>query len=388
MRVSPGIDQLLDGEVSSQVKGAAIGLLASASVTPDLRHDLDALLAAGFRVVSVFGPEHGFRSTTQAAESESSTVDADTGTPVVDTYRREPAEIADHVRAAGVELLLIDLQDVGARFYTYVWSMYDMLVAAGLAGVPVLVSTGPIRGRRHRGRADARRGVRLVRRTCARPAAARYDHRRTGPPLRRSDRGRAGRCRADARVATGDAVRRHRARVGSSVTEHPHRPHRRVLSRYRSDRGHQPVRGQGDDDAVRGSRRALAGRAPRPLDRRAGTAGGGGAADHLRSGVLQARRDTGARPPPSRHRSPAIRPVHTAVAILTTVRRCRPDDFAWRTPFCDKLAGSAALRESIDAGADTTDITASWEDPLNAFRALPRALFALWKRCSTSDLMT
>ncbi|WP_460347827.1 exo-beta-N-acetylmuramidase NamZ family protein [Actinoallomurus acanthiterrae] len=372
MRVSPGIERLLDGEVSSQVKGAAIGLLASAaSVTPGLRHDLDALLAAGFQIVSVFGPEHGFRSTAQAAESESSTVDADTGIPVVDTYQREPAEIAERVRAAGVELLLIDLQDVGARFYTYVWSMYDLLVAAGLAGVPVLVldRPNPVGGDIVAGPMLAAEFASFVGRA---PVPLR--HGMTIGELARLFADLIGDVRVE--VAPMRGWRREMRFGDTGLVWVPPSPNIPTALTAECYSGTGLIEGTNLSEG-RGTTTPFEVLGAPWLDAR--LARSIAALEPPGAAVRQ----TTFVPAFSKHSGTPVHglhlhvtdprrfdPVHTAVAILTTVRRRWPDDFAWRTPFCDKLAGSAALRESIDAGADTADITASWEDPLNAFRAL------------------
>ena len=127
------------------VAGQRVGLISNPTgVVNDLRHEVD-VMAADDRVdlVAAFGPEHGFRGSADAGASEPGGPDPRTGIPVYDTYTKTPAQIADQLRQAGVETVMFDIQDVGARFYTYIWTMYDCMVAASLAGVRFLVLDRP-----------------------------------------------------------------------------------------------------------------------------------------------------------------------------------------------------------------------------------------------------
>ncbi len=97
----------------------------------------------------MFGPEHGFRGTAQAGGSEGRYDDPATGLPVYDTYLKNGRDLADVFTASGVDTVLFDIQDAGARFYTYIWTLYDCLEAAALAGkrVVVLDRPNPVTGR-------------------------------------------------------------------------------------------------------------------------------------------------------------------------------------------------------------------------------------------------
>jgi uncharacterized protein YbbC (DUF1343 family) len=125
--------------------GQRVGLISNPTgVVADLRHEVD-VMAADDRVdlVAAFGPEHGFRGSAQAGGSEPGGPDPRTGIPVYDTYLKTPAQIAGFFQQAGVDTVMFDIQDVGARFYTYIWTMYDCMVAASLAGVRFLVLDRP-----------------------------------------------------------------------------------------------------------------------------------------------------------------------------------------------------------------------------------------------------
>jgi len=94
-------------------------------------------------VVAVFGPEHGFRGTAQAGDSEGNHVDPRTGVMVYDAYGATATKLADFYRAANVETVVFDIQDVGARFYTYIWTMYEAMKAAVATGARFVVLDRP-----------------------------------------------------------------------------------------------------------------------------------------------------------------------------------------------------------------------------------------------------
>jgi uncharacterized protein YbbC (DUF1343 family) len=122
-------------------RGARTALLGGpASVLPDLGHTVDALAAAGLRVVAVLGPEHGFRGSMQAGFSEDPGVDPATGVPVIDAYDQPMDEV---LQAANAQVVIVDLQHVGARFYTYESSLHDLIAAAPRSGTQVVVCDRP-----------------------------------------------------------------------------------------------------------------------------------------------------------------------------------------------------------------------------------------------------
>ncbi|GGW75058.1 hypothetical protein GCM10010503_60780 [Streptomyces lucensis JCM 4490] len=121
-----------------------LGLVTNhTGVLPGLRPAAPALLAAGVRLVALFGPEHGLHGTGQAGESENLRRDPATGLPVHDTYRCDGARLDELLLRSGVDALVYDLQDIGARFYTYVWTMFDLMVSAARTGVRFVVADRP-----------------------------------------------------------------------------------------------------------------------------------------------------------------------------------------------------------------------------------------------------
>ncbi|MCJ1679672.1 DUF1343 domain-containing protein [Streptomyces sp. APSN-46.1] len=125
--------------------GQRVGVVTNPTgITADARHLVDVLHAdERVDLVAVFGPEHGFRGTAQAGDSEGAGRDPATGLPVYDTYGKSGQALADVFTTAGIDTVVFDIQDVGARFYTYIWTLYDCMRAAALAGKAVVVLDRP-----------------------------------------------------------------------------------------------------------------------------------------------------------------------------------------------------------------------------------------------------
>lgn len=105
-------------------------------------HLVDLLHARGFDVTGIFSPEHGFRGTADAGEHVGSTVDARTGIPIRSLYDGGSGRPSDEAMRS-FDVLLIDLQDVGLRFYTYYITMLRLTDACADAGREVIVLDRP-----------------------------------------------------------------------------------------------------------------------------------------------------------------------------------------------------------------------------------------------------
>ena len=114
-----------------------------ASVDRDLNHIADSLAVhRGARLTAIFGPQHGFRSDVQENMIESGHArDAARHVPVYSLYSETREPTADMLR--DVDLLVIDLQDVGTRIYTYIYTMANCLVAARKHGIKAIVCDRP-----------------------------------------------------------------------------------------------------------------------------------------------------------------------------------------------------------------------------------------------------
>ncbi len=146
------MSRLLAGE-HRHLQAERLGLVAHpASVTPDLEPSVDALWNGGFGLRALFGPQHGARGEKQDNMIESDPyMDPATGLPVHSLYgevRKPTPEML-----AGLDALLFDLQDVGVRVYTFVWTMALAMEACAEAGVRfvVLDRPNPVGGVRREG---------------------------------------------------------------------------------------------------------------------------------------------------------------------------------------------------------------------------------------------
>ena len=124
------------------VRGARVGLVTNQSGV-DSRGvgDVERLRSAGVRLIALFSPEHGFRGTADPGAAVTSSTDSATGLPIYSLYGGTPAPTAQMLR--GIEMLLVDLQDAGARYYTYLYTTVGVMRAAASAGIPVMVLDRP-----------------------------------------------------------------------------------------------------------------------------------------------------------------------------------------------------------------------------------------------------
>lgn len=145
MAVLDGLSQLSagDDEAVRHVRGRRVGLLAHpASVDRELRHAQEVVPAAGATLAALFGPEHGY---TGRAQYMVGVADAQHGAvPVYSLYGDSFAQLSPRPEwLAGLDAVVVDLQDVGSRYYTYVWSMALMLRACAANGVQCVVLDRP-----------------------------------------------------------------------------------------------------------------------------------------------------------------------------------------------------------------------------------------------------
>jgi uncharacterized protein YbbC (DUF1343 family) len=139
-----GIERLLaDTALQRELKGKRVALLAHpASVTPDLTHSLDALAAVGLKLTAAFGPQHGLRGDKQDNMVESPDFNDPTlGIPVFSLYGevRRPTDAMMQT----FDVLLVDLQDLGCRIYTFITTLRYVLEAAARHGKSVWVLDRP-----------------------------------------------------------------------------------------------------------------------------------------------------------------------------------------------------------------------------------------------------
>ena len=374
-RVSLGIDRLL---ASGRLAGRRVGLVCNpASVDGEFRHTLDRIQTADrVSLDALFGPQHGFRADVQDNMVETSHArHPRLGIPIYSLYSEQREPSADML--ADIDCLVIDLQDVGTRVYTYVYTMANCLRAAAAHAVPVVVCDrpNPIDG-------NAVQGPLLV------PGYESFvgqfhiplRHGMTIGELARMFNATIG---ADLEVWELEGWRRQTFLDETTlpwVMPSPNLPTLDSAIVYPGTvllEGTNLSEGRGttrpfellgapwiDGEALRAELEPdlLAGVVIRPthfeptFQKHAGQPCGG-CQIHVTD----------------RH---AFQPIRTAVALLGAVRRLDPASFAWRQPPYeyetvklpfDILSGSSQLREQIEAGAPTDAITASWEPALADF---------------------
>ncbi|MFN3557308.1 MAG: exo-beta-N-acetylmuramidase NamZ domain-containing protein [Bacteroidales bacterium] len=123
------------------LEGKRIGLVGNHTSLIGEVHLADSLLAAGFDLIRVFSPEHGFRGVAAAGEYVQSGTDLQTGLPVISLYgtnrRPSPKDLED------LDILIFDMQDVGVRFYTYISTMSYVMEEAARLAIPMLILDRP-----------------------------------------------------------------------------------------------------------------------------------------------------------------------------------------------------------------------------------------------------
>ena len=104
-------------------------------------HLVDSLLSLKVNVVKVFSPEHGFRGKADAGTKVEDETDEKTGLPIISLYGKNKKPTTEQLK--GIELLLFDIQDVGARFYTYISTLHYVMEAAAENNIKVIVLDRP-----------------------------------------------------------------------------------------------------------------------------------------------------------------------------------------------------------------------------------------------------
>lgn len=138
--IIPGADQL---EIYLPLlEGKKVGLMGNQTsiVGPEKKHLVDVLLENNVDLKFAFAPEHGFRGNIERGEAVSNDVDEKTGLPLYSLYGKN--DQADSI-VNSVDVIIFDLQDVGARFYTYITSMHRVMQLAANQGKKVIVLDRP-----------------------------------------------------------------------------------------------------------------------------------------------------------------------------------------------------------------------------------------------------
>lgn len=141
-RVLTGLEVLVRDSLAL-VRGKRVGLITNqTAVTSGGEHAVDVLARTpGVRLVALFGPEHGVRGTTEGGVQIENQRDSATGIPVYSLYGRTQKPTDEMLR--GIDVLMFDIQDIGARPYTFVWTMAMAMEAAAAHHIPFVVLDRP-----------------------------------------------------------------------------------------------------------------------------------------------------------------------------------------------------------------------------------------------------
>ncbi|MEU6531885.1 DUF1343 domain-containing protein [Streptomyces sp. NPDC046928] len=371
-RLRTGFERLAaDGY--APLAGQKVGIVTNPTgVTRDVRHIVDVMHADDrVNLTAVFGPEHGFRGTAQAGGSEGRYDDPATGLPVYDTYLKSGRPLADVFSASGVDTVVFDIQDAGARFYTYIWTLYDCMEAAQLAGkrFVVLDRPNPVTGRAALGPVlheefatfVGRKPIAQAHGMTVAELALLFNGEFLDTPVPLETVRMTGWKRSDFYDASGlpwvppspNMPTPDTALVyaGTCLFEGTNLSEGRGTTRPFELLGADGVDGRWaaavNELDLPGVRFREAYFAPTFSKFQGRTIGGVQLHVHDRA---------------------AFDPVRTGVALLVTAKRTW-SGFAWRADnWIDKLTGSTRVRTMIDAGADTDEVVAGWQRELAAFR--------------------
>ena len=380
--VLPGLEVLLQDSLHL-VRGRRVGLVTNhTALTPDGTHAIDRLRRhADVDLVALYSPEHGIRGTAEAGELVEGGRDPASGLPIHslygDTRKPTPEMLED------VDVLLFDIQDVGTRYYTYVWTMALAQEAAGEAGIPfvVLDRPNPIGGALVQGNVLEPAFASFV---GAHPVPMRHGF--TPGELARWLAGERG-VDADLTVVPLEGWRRAMLFPETGlpwVAPSPNMPSVESALHYPgtclfegtnlsvgrgTDRAFQWVGApwlDGEAMAAALNRRGLPGVRFEPATFTPRSPGDGKHDGVEVRGVRFVATD------PS-----VYDPTVAAVAALLEARRQSGDRWAWRADHFDRLAGTDRLRLAIEAGRDLDDIVRPWAAQLAAFgaRAEPYLLY-------------
>ena len=373
--VRPGIDVLLSDSLDL-VRGLRVGLITNQTgIGADEVPSIDRLYEhPEVQLVALFSPEHGIRGTVEAGRVVDDQVDARTELPIHSLYgptRKPTSEMLD-----GIDALLFDIQDIGARYYTYIYTMALAMEAAG-EGVHSLPRSRPAEsGWRPSGTGERTRScLRLLCRPVRAPDASRDDPWRTrdslpqgvwhpGGPQSRSHRGWS---RDMLFPDTGLPWR----------APSPNMPDLESALHYSgtclfegtnlsvgrgTDRPFQWVGApwlDGEELARVVSQAALPGVRIESA-RFTPEEPGDGKFDGVEvSGVRLQVTD-----------AEIYDPTLTAVTILIEARRMSGELWQWNIDHFDRLAGTQLLRTGVEQGASASQITMSWDPAIERFREL------------------
>jgi uncharacterized protein YbbC (DUF1343 family) len=368
--VRPGIDVLLT-DSAAVVRDRRVGLVTNqAGVDARGISDVARLQAARVRLVALFSPEHGFRGAAEPGATVASSIDSATGLPIYSLYGRSTAPT--DTMLAGIDLLLVDLQDAGARYYTYLFTTVEVMRAAAARRIPVVVldRPDPIGGAVQGNVLDP------AYRTPVGQLAVPMRYGMTLGELARLARADLG-LTTDLRVVPVAGWRRAAPHDATGLPFIPPSPNLRSLDALYHYPGTCLFEGT-NLSVGRGTDAAFTQIGAPWLDTSAVLARIRAA--HLPGVRFRGMAFTPQAPGDGKYSDTALAgirleltdrdqydPTATAVHLLAAVRAVSGSHFGWIPRHFDRLAGGPALREALDADADPATIVAGWAADIRHF---------------------
>ncbi|MEU6260114.1 DUF1343 domain-containing protein [Streptomyces sp. NPDC047043] len=373
----------LSAEGYALLDGQRVGIVTNPTgVTRDVHHIVDVMHADDrVNLRAVFGPEHGFRGTAQAGGSEGRYDDPATGLPVYDTYLKSGQPLADIFTTSGVDTVVFDIQDVGARFYTYIWTLYDCMEAAQLAGkrFVVLDRPNPVTGREAQGPVLHKEFATFVGRQPISQA-----HGMTVAELARLFNGEFLTTAVPLETVLMTGWKRSEFYDAHGLPWVPPSPNMPTPDTALVYSGTCMFEGTNLSEG-RGTTRPFELLGADGIDGKWAAAANelGLPGVHFREAYFaptfskfQGKTIGGVQI--HVHDRAAYDPVRTGIALLVTAKKVW-SGFGWRSDnWIDKLTGSTRVRTAIDAGASTDEVVAGWREELASFRRI-RKEYLLYK---------
>jgi uncharacterized protein YbbC (DUF1343 family) len=143
-QVKPGVEVLVAKHLDL-IQGKRVGLITNPTgVTSDLTSTIDVLHGLPqVKLAALFGPEHGVRGDVFAGEKIGHSVDRKTGVPIYSLYAGGPLSPPTPEMLKDIDVLIYDIQDIGSRAYTYIYTLALAMQGAAKAGIPVVVLDRP-----------------------------------------------------------------------------------------------------------------------------------------------------------------------------------------------------------------------------------------------------
>ena len=369
--VRPGVEVLLEDSLHL-VEGRRVGLITNQTgVDASGRSSIDRLHEhPSVELVALFAPEHGIRGTAEPGETIEDDVDVETGLPIFSLYGAVRSPTPEMLE--GIDVLLIDYQDIGARYWTYVSTMTLAMEAAAEHGLPVVVldRPNPIGGAVQGNILDPAFATFVGRY----PVAMR--HGMTPGELARYYEGEIG-IGVELHVAPVDGWRRDMPFTETGlpwIRPSPNMPDVESATHYPGT------------CLFEGTVLSVARGTEAPFQQIGAPWLDGEALAETMNGYrlpgvrFEAVRFTPSAPSDGKFdamevegvrlvaTSPEYDPTHAAVGLLVEARRMSGPRWGWLQAHFDRLAGTDDLRQAIDAGTGLDEIRNGWQDQLEAFR--------------------